>query len=33
MSTGSYSVKTIEWQGDEVVMIDQRVLPLEEEYI
>lgn len=33
MSAGSYSVKTIEWQGDEVVMIDQRVLPLEETYI
>ena len=29
----SYSVKTIEWQGDEVVMIDQRVLPLDEAYI
>lgn len=33
MSKGSYSVKTIEWQGDEVVMIDQRVLPLQEKYI
>lgn len=29
----SYRVKTIEWQGDEVVMIDQRILPLKEEYI
>ncbi|MBE0430062.1 MAG: S-methyl-5-thioribose-1-phosphate isomerase [Thermoleophilia bacterium] len=29
----SYTVKTIEWRGDEVVMIDQRVLPLLEEYI
>lgn len=33
MSGGNYTVKTIEWQGDEVVMIDQRVLPLEEKYI
>lgn len=33
MAGGSYTVKTIEWQGDEVVMIDQRILPLEEEYI
>lgn len=33
MTGGGYSVKTIEWQGDEVVMIDQRLLPLSEEYI
>lgn len=33
MSGGNYTVKTIEWQGDEVVMIDQRILPLEEKYI
>ena len=33
MSAGNYSIKTIEWQGDEVVMIDQRILPLDEEYI
>ncbi len=33
-ATGSgYRVKTIEWQEDEVVMIDQRALPLQEEYI
>ncbi|MEW6020482.1 MAG: S-methyl-5-thioribose-1-phosphate isomerase, partial [Pseudomonadota bacterium] len=29
----SYEVRTIEWQGDDVVMIDQRILPLEEKYI
>ena len=33
MGDSKYKVKTIEWQGDEVVMIDQRVLPLKEEYI
>ena len=33
MTESRYKVRTIEWQGDEVVMIDQRVLPLEEEYI
>ena len=33
MEENSYKVKTIEWQGDEVVMIDQRILPLHEEYI
>jgi methylthioribose-1-phosphate isomerase len=33
MSESNYKVKTIEWQGDEVVMIDQRVLPLQEKYI
>ncbi|HDY69543.1 MAG TPA: S-methyl-5-thioribose-1-phosphate isomerase, partial [Actinobacteria bacterium] len=33
MDESSYKVKTIEWQGDEVVMIDQRVLPLHEEYV
>ncbi len=33
MSKTGYSVKTIEWQGDEVVMIDQRLLPLDEKYI
>ena len=33
MTESNYSVKTIEWQGDEVVMIDQRILPLEEKYI
>ena len=33
MTQTGYSVKTIEWQGDEVVMIDQRILPLDEKYI
>ncbi len=33
MTAGNYSIKTIEWRGDEVVMIDQRILPLEEKYI
>lgn len=33
MSESKYKVKTIEWRGDEVVMIDQRILPLEEKYI
>ncbi len=33
MAESEYKVKTIEWQGDEVVMIDQRLLPLEEKYI
>jgi len=33
LAESNYRIKTIEWQGDEVVMIDQRVLPLEEEYI
>jgi methylthioribose-1-phosphate isomerase len=33
MTEGDYKVKTIEWQGDEVVMIDQRILPLHEKYI
>jgi len=27
------SIKTIEWRGDRVIMIDQRRLPLEERYI
>jgi methylthioribose-1-phosphate isomerase len=33
LAESNYKIKTIEWQGDEVVMIDQRILPLEEEYI
>lgn len=32
-SDSKYNIKTIEWQGDEVVMIDQRILPLQEKYI
>lgn len=33
MAEGNYRIKTIEWQGDEVVMIDQRILPFKEEYV
>ncbi len=33
MAKTGYNIKTIEWQGDEVVMIDQRLLPLKEKYI
>lgn len=33
VSQSGYNIKTIEWQGDEVVMIDQRILPLKEDYI